>query len=514
MATGVSQLFAFSSQHLKGAAACVLGVAHAYAFAPWTLPWLQVAVLAALFWLACTVHSARAAAALGALFGLGWFGFGVWWVYISMHRYGGMPAPLSGLATLAFCAWLALFPALALGVAARGRAHRTAYLLLIAPACWGISEWLRGVVLTGFPWIASGYAHTDGPLAGYAPVLGVYGVSWMAALVAGCAVYTLQIAHTRWPSRMGALVMLLAIIGVGATVRSIQWSQPHGAPIHVRLVQGNIKQDDKFGPLGLQLAHQTHMALLEEPGDIDLAVLPESVFPMAWNWLPSSIQDDLTQYVTEYQRTLIFGTFIEEPVAHFYNSALALQPDGSAQAYRKRHLVPFGEFIPWGFRWFVDQMHIPIGDQARGARFQPTIQVANQRIALNICYEDLFGAEVIDAWHEPERAPNILINVSNLAWFDDSIALDQHLQVSRMRALETARPMLRATNTGASAIIDAHGHVVAALPYVQTAVLDGRVQGTTGITPYVRWGNGLALAAMAWCWVLGMAWIRLTPKSI
>jgi apolipoprotein N-acyltransferase len=160
--------------------------------------------------------------------------------------------------------------------------------------------------------------------------------------------------------------------------------------------------------------------------------------------------------------------------------------------------VPFGEFIPWGFRWFVDLMQMPIGDQQRGDAYQPPMQLAGQRIAVNICYEDLFGSEIRAAWRDPERAPTLLLNLSNLGWFDDSLALPQHLQISRLRALETGRPVLRATNTGATAIVDARGRVTASLPHLTQGVLEGEVQGRSGLTPFLRWGDWPALAlAMA-----------------
>ncbi len=186
---------------------------------------------------------------------------------------------------------------------------------------------------------------------------------------------------------------------------------------------------------------------------------------------------------------MIYGVFLEEPRGNYFNSAVGYASgDAGLRRYSKRHLVPFGEFIPPGFRWFVDLMKMPIGDQQRGATAQP-LSLAGQQIAVNICYEDLFGAEIIEAWRTPGPAPTVMLNISNLAWFNDSLALPQHLQISRMRVLETQHPMLRATNTGATAIIDASGKVVAQLPYLAAGALDGQVQGYQGTTPYIRYGN-------------------------
>jgi apolipoprotein N-acyltransferase len=213
------------------------------------------------------------------------------------------------------------------------------------------------------------------------------------------------------------------------------------------------------------------------------------------NYLPDGVLQSLRKFSRDGGAALVFGVFIEQPPGQYFNSAVGLRSDDSPplQRYSKRHLVPFGEFIPPGFRWFVDLMQIPIGDQQRGAPYQGPMDLAGQRIAVNICYEDLFGAEIIAAWQVPERAPTVLLNISNLAWFDDSIALPQHLQISRLRALETGRPMLRATNTGATAIIDARGNVISQLPFQSAGVLDGRVQGHSGVTPYVAMGNRPAL---------------------
>lgn len=487
-------------------AAAAIGLLHALSFAPWHLPWLQVLALAGLFALAVRAPSGRSAALLGFAFGLGWFGLGVSWVFISMHRYGGMPAPLAAAATAAFCAFLALYPALALGIAHRLARNLAVRTLLALPAAWAGSEWLRGTLFTGFPWLASGYAHSDGPLAGMAAVVGVYGITLMAAFVAAAlALWTRRRSAPR-AALIGSGAIALALLASAQALRAVAWTEPTGTPIRVRLVQGNVPQDLKFGDDGLLRAAETHARLLAGPR-VDLAVLPESVYPVPLNYLPDELTRQLLDFTRANGTALVFGVFIEQPAGQYYNSAAGLSPGNQPplQRYSKRHLVPFGEFIPWGFRWFVDLMQMPIGDQQRGAPYQGPMDLAGQRIAVNICYEDLFGAEIITAWQVPERAPTLLLNLSNLAWFDGSIALDQHLQVSRLRALETGRPMLRATNTGATAVIDARGAVVAALPYRTEGALDAEVRGHEGTTPYVRWGDALALALIAL--LLGTAWI-------
>ncbi len=469
----------------------LLGLVHAFAFAPWQLPWLQWLALAGLFALALPIIRPREAALAGFAFGLGWFGLGVSWVYVSMHVYGEMPAPLAAAATAAFCAFLALYPALALGLATRLATGKAVKAFLVLPAAWAGSEWLRGVLLTGFPWLASGYAHTDGPLAGYAPVFGVHGVTFVAALIAGSLAWMAR-GRDRAPVLATAL-LVLALLACGQALRRIEWTQPAGDLLRVRLLQGNVPQNLKFADGGMKLSEEAYLPLLRAAEPADLVVLPESVFPLPLAHLPEPTIDALAE-IPRHGSALIFGIFIEEPRGQYYNSAVGLTPGGGGpQRYSKRHLVPFGEFIPPGFRWFVDLLQMPIGDQQRGNAYQPPMQIAGQRIAVNICYEDLFGAEIRQAWRDPARAPTLLLNLSNLGWFDDSLALPQHLQISRMRALETGRPVLRATNTGATAIIDAQGRVVAQLPHRTHGVLRGELHGHSGSTPYLRWGDAPAL---------------------
>ena len=475
--------------------ALFLGAIHACSFAPWNLPWLQVLALAALFAIGARAESAKRAALLGFAFGMGWFGVGISWVYVSMHVYGLMPAVLAGAATAAFCAYLAAYPALAMGVAHRLFPNTVWRLALGLPALWMLAEWLRGSVFTGFPWLASGYAHTDGPLAGWAPTLGMYGITLMAALLAGAAsLLTLPGRRYGW-----AAVVFLIVVAGGWLGGRQSWTAPTGSPITVRLVQANVPQNLKFEPGGIARAFTAHLELMQGHGKkpVDLVALPESIFPVPLQLVPPSYLQTFRDFAQQRKTAVIYGVFLEEPRGHYFNSAVAYEPnespdDSNLHRYSKRHLVPFGEFIPPGFRWFVDLMKMPIGDQQRGATARP-LALRGQQVAVNICYEDLFGAEIIDAWHTGGPSPTLMLNISNLAWFNDSLALPQHLQISRMRALETQHPMLRATNTGATAIIDARGEVVAQLPYLTAGALDGTVQGYEGTTPFIRYGNWPAL---------------------
>ncbi len=288
--------------------------------------------------------------------------------------------------------------------------------------------------------------------------------------------------------------VLASVLAGGLLLGAQRWTQPAGAPIRVKLVQANLPQEQKFTAQGLVRAFDDHWALMQGER-VDLVALPESVFPVPLGFVPVHAIEALRAFARERDSAIVFGVFIEEPGNAYFNSAVGIAPGSlEFQRYSKQQLVPFGEFIPPGFRWFIDLMRMPIGDQQRGAPDQPPMQLAGQRIAVNICYEDLFGHVIRRAWHDPQRAPTLMLNLSNLAWFDDSIALAQHLQISRMRALETQHPMLRATNTGATAIVDAAGRVTAQLPFNTAAALVGEVQGQQGLTPWLRWGDSPALA--------------------
>jgi apolipoprotein N-acyltransferase len=477
------------------------GVLHAIAFlddAGWPL---ELAALAALFALVGRADRPASAARTGFQFGLGWFLVGISWVYVSMHTYGEMAAPLAALATLLFCAFMSLYPALACGAAAwlARRLARPAALYLLLPGTWCISEMLRGWVFTGFPWIASGYAHIGGPLSGYAPWLGVYGTGFAAA-IESCALAVLAqgtlLQGLR--QRVLALALVVAVPLLGMLAGSIDWTSPVGQPLTVRLLQGNIPQDVKFDPQRFDSTVATYMGLVEER-PADLIVLPETAFPRFFSELPQSLLDRLLADSKHLNAAIALGVPVDEGRERYTNSVVAFTPGSSQlQRYDKRHLVPFGEFVPYGFHWFIQMLSIPLGDFDRGAPDQGPLTLAGQPIAFDICYEDLFGEEII----APGARASVLVNVSNVAWFGDSMALPQHLAIARMRALETGRPMLRATNTGMTASIDARGRVEAVMKPFTTGALEVRAQPMSGLTPFDRFGNAptwvIALVAIGW----------------
>ncbi len=468
------------------------GAVSVAAFAP--LGWFPLGILS----LACLFHgwlrteSARQAALLGFAWGLGCFLAGISWVYVSMHVVGGMPAPVAALMTLLFCAYLALFPAFAGWFALRLRTGPLLSVLSLA-AAWVLGEWLRGMVATGFPWLAIGYAHSPpSPLAGYAPLLGVYGVSLAAAVLAAAIA---QLGFIRRPL-LGLLALCLALPLGGAVLRTVHWTQTQGEPFSVSLLQGNVAQSLKWDPERLGLSLETY-ATLAKAHPAQLIVLPETAIPLLFSEVP---KDYLQQLAGKSSHVLIGAAVTvrdEKRPDGYANGAVLLSPELTASAYFKRHLVPFGEFVPPAFRWFLDLMHIPMSNFTAGPETQPPLQFGGQKVMPNICYEDLFGEELI----RDVPQSSLLINLSNTAWFGDSLAQPQHLQIAQMRALETGRMMLRSTNTGMTAAISTDGTVMAALPPFTRDALTVQAQGYVGLTPYVMVGNlgvGLLLFVIIW----------------
>ena len=467
---------------LLAGAACVL------CFAPFGFYPLPILALAVLFTLWLRAESVRAQVKLGWCFGLGFFASGVSWIYVALHDYGDMPLYLSLPAIILFAAFLALLPALAGYLQARWCGTPRLKLLLVMPAVWVLVEWLRGFLFTGFPWLTLGYAHSDSALAGFAPVLGVYGVSLLAALSAACLALLWQV---RW-SRAGkfALLGLLVIWLTGAALRTINWTQPIGAPFSVALLQGNIAQDLKFNEDAIVGTLETYRRQILS-SNARLIVLPESAFPLLRSEVPAQLIMQIRDHAKLNAGDVLIGSF-DKDNGRYYNSVFALGASENAYAaeqhYRKTHLVPFGEFIPWrdALGWLINGvLNIPMGDLARGGAAQYPLALAGQQVAVNICYEDVFGEEIINAL----PAATLLVNVTNDAWYGHSIAAAQHNQISQLRALETGRMMLRATNTGVTSIINVDGKIVQQLAQHEEGVLQGSAQGYTGSTPYVRWGN-------------------------
>jgi len=477
----------------------VAGAATVLAFAPWGWWPIQILALALVFHMVLRAQSIRKSALIGWAYGFGCAICGLYWLFVSMHRYGGMAAWLAALAVLLFALGLGAFAAIALSLGAwlRQRLSSPAVIgaLLIFPACWTLGEWLRGWLFSGFPWLVSGYAHTSSPLAGFAPVGGVYGIGWLCAIAAGCIAF-LPFRQTR--GRILALLLACALFVAGFFLQQVHWTEPHGQPIAVRLLQTNVPQEMKFERKQIDaMLALNHAMLTEAPAD--LIATPETAIPVMPQRLPPNYLAKLTEFSRKTGSHLLLGIPLYDDRDDYTNSMIGFAP-GRKEAYRydKHHLVPFGEFVPPGFRWFVNLMHIPLGDFSRGPLVQPAFAVKDQRVLPNICYEDLFGEEIaeqIAATHYAgQPQPTVLLNTSNIAWFGDTIALPQHLQISQMRAIETGRPMLRSTNTGMTAVIAPDGSVSAKLPAYARGTLAAQVQGYTGATPYILYGNAIVIS--------------------
>jgi apolipoprotein N-acyltransferase len=443
----------------------------------WLLPLLTLGLLVSRL----DRTSPRRAALLGWCYGTGWLCAGVWWLFISMHRYGGLPAPLAAAAVWLLAAALSLYLAAACAGYAKWR-RGTAFDAALFAALWLLAELARGLIFTGFPWVASGYAFVDAPMAALAPWVGVYGMGALGAAAAVAAVQLWRSRGRRWQAGLGCALVL----GAG-------WLAPasfttSSGEIEVVLLQTNVKQDEKFA-----FEHMPEMlawvARELTAAQADLVVAPETAVPL----LPFQLKDlapgyweALLDHFRQPGRFALVGVPLGDFDSAYTNSVAGLSA-GAPYRYDKWHLVPFGEFIPTGFRWFTALMNIPLGDFSRGVLNPPSFHVGTQRVGPNICYEDLFGEELARRFAEPATAPTLLANISNIGWFGDSAAIAQHLNISRLRTLELQRPMLRATNTGATVIIDHRGQVTASLPPHTRGVLRGRVQGRQGTTPYAAW---------------------------
>jgi apolipoprotein N-acyltransferase len=497
------RVLTLNSAHYRLLGALLLGAASVLAYAPFgwfALIWL---VLGGFYGLLGRCVMVREGARIGAAFGFGMFIAGVSWVYVSLSVFGGMPPPVAALATFLFCAVLTIFPTLVGALFVRFSPPRWLPRALFFSALWVFSEWLRGWVLTGFPWLAVGYSQSPpSPLAGFSPVLGVYGVSLICALL-GALIYEVfrrwfstepcnttcstsnRLSWLRWCPALPLLTIGL-FLAVGDLLRDVRWVAPQGEPLSVALLQGNIPQDMKWRPEKFADSLRTYYRLAADH-PAQLTVLPETALPAFFDQVPREYLDELKKLAMRQQGDMLFGIALgdtESGGQRYANGAVSLGTSTS-QRYSKSHLVPFGEFVPPGFAWFLAMAHIPMSDFTPGAAKQMPMRIAGQRVAVNICYEDAFGEEIIRSLPEA----TLLVNLSNVAWFGDSLAPAQHLQIARMRALEAGRMMLRATNTGMTAIIGADGSVQAVLPPFTRDALVGEVHGYTGTTPFVRWGN-------------------------
>ena len=457
-------------------------------FAPVGWFWLAPVLLLP-FLVSCLVSSRRAATRHGFWYGAGLFLTGTYWLYTSIHVFGQAPLWIAILLMLGLVIIMALYYAAAAALIWRlcgGDARR---LLLAGPAAWVAVEWLRGWFLSGFPWMTLGYSQIDSPLAGFAPLAGVYGVSAML-LVSVAAIVTALEAGRKTRHGEVAVALTIAILPwvAGGLLRSADWTQETGTSVRTTIVQGGVSQDRKWLPEQFRPTLELYRASLATAPDSELVVWPEVAIPAAIDRVEGYIEA-LQSDLRRHGQTLLLGVLERDLQAgQVYNSVLRL--DGSTrQIYRKRHLVPFGEFfpVPDFVREWMRLMSLPNNDLTAGAAVQELLDMpSGDKLSVAICYEDAYGAEQLYALPDA----SILINVSNDAWFGDSIAPHQHLEIARMRALEAGRFVVRATNNGVSAFIGPDGAILESGPQFESFSLTRDVRPRRGLTPYARTGNG------------------------
>ena len=468
-----------------GLVACALcGLALPLSFAPFNFFPVAPLSVAVLFFIWTRVP-ARRGFLCGWLFGLGYFGFGVFWIHESFqfnHIAMGWALAITGLLVM----FLALYPAIVGYAVCRlrrsGSVDLRYRLLLLMPAAWVLAEWVRGWFFTGFGWLQLGYSQVGHPLQGLLPVGGIYAVSWAVAVSAGLLVLCLGARGAgRWPW-LAALVVLWA---AGALLGTVRWTTPAGDPLKVALIQGNMAQDEKWLPGNREPTLKRYLTLTRKHWDADLIVWPESALP--------GVRDQFDEYVErlaaearQNNSFVIFGVPVfDRETLEFFNSVFLV--GGREMVYHKRHLVPFGEYLPLDavIRPLTEFLGLPVADFSLGADEQPLLEINGHRLGLSVCYEIAFGDEIVEAL--PEAA--VLVTVSNDAWFGTSIGPPQHLQIARARAVETGRYLLRATNTGITAIVAPDGVVQGRVPPFQVQVLEGEILPMGGMTLYARTGD-------------------------
>jgi len=468
-------------------AAFAAGAVLNLAFAPFA--WWPIAVLApALLFALIRGLPPRRAGWTGAAFGAGLSGVGTYWLYTCLHVFGLVPIWLTLILQAALIGLMASYYAALCFVANRfwlkPGPTRT---WLVLPVLWVLLEWLRGWLLTGFPWLSLGYAMIDSPLKGWAPVFGVYGVTWATATIA-VALTVLLMPAVPTSRRLSALAVMAGLLLIPALLERHEWTHAIGQPVPIAAVQGAVSQDQKWQAKNVEETMSRYSGLTAQAWGARLIVWPESAIPM----LAGDLQDYLRQLQEQgraHGADFAIGLVNFTPETQQYHNGILVLSD-SAKGYGwyyKRHLVPFGEYfpVPAFVRSWMRLMSLPYDDITPGDDHQPVLSAAGQRLGLTICYEDAFGSQQLNTL----RDATLLINVTNNAWYGNSTAPHQHLQIARMRAIEAGRYLIRAANDGITAVIDPHGGIAARLPQFQQGVLRADVQPMIGLTPYARMGN-------------------------
>lgn len=463
--------------------ACLAGCVFTFGFAPWAHGLLTLLALAALFCLWQT-DSPKFALINGLLFGVGAFGIGVSWVFISVYQFGKANLAQAGSITLLFVLFWALFPAIS-GYCSTWltRRNKTELRLASITLIWVVVEYVRGVwVLNGFPWLQTAYSQLQMPLAGYVPVIGSYGVNFLTAFTVAGLVYWLQ----NIAKRSFVIIVVGGIWLAGALLKENDWSTAQNDSIKVALIQGNISQDQKWLPENRVKTLQFYKAKTQAHWDSDIVVWPETAVPALFEEVKESYLWPLAEEAEQNQTSLVVSVPMQSELPGKFYNALVVFGQGRG-VYRKIHLLPFGEYMPLqpvsGF--VLSQLGLNLGNFLPGGHDQALPRAGKYFFTPSICYEDVFS----DINNRYLNDSAFLVNVTNDAWFGDSIEPYQHLQMARMRAMETGRFLLRATNTGLTAIVSPKGEVVAQAPLFQPWVLTGTINPMSGMTPFVKYGG-------------------------
>jgi len=467
----------------------IAGLALPLSFSPFDLFVLAPLSLTVLF-LVWSRVSARRAFLCGWVFAVAAYAFGVFWIHESFqfnHIAIGWAVGLTGL----LVGFLALYPA-AVGYAVRRLRIGDARieLLLAMPAAWVLAEWIRGWFFTGFTWLQLGYSQVGSPLEGLLPVGGVYLASWAVTLCAALLVLALRDRGVRRWSWVGVIAAIWIAAGL---LGSVRWTTPAGGPLEVALVQGNIAQDRKWRSEMRLPTLERYLRLTRAHWNADLIVWPESALPglrAAFDGYVARLADEARANASH----VVFGVpVMDADTLALYNSVIVV--GGRESAYHKRHLVPFGEYLPLDalIRPITEAFGLPVADFTPGPDAQPQLEAAGQRLGVSVCYEIAFGNEIIEALPDA----TVLVTVSNDAWFGTTIGPHQHMQMARARALETGRYLLRATNTGITAIVAPDGVIVARAPQFEVQVLSGTILPMQGMTPYATTGDAAMVAFLA-----------------
>ena len=452
-----------------------LGALLALAFAPFFLWPLAILIPAILFWLNRNESSLRRLFTNGWLFGVGYFGCGVYWIYNSLHDFGMAPPIVAGAITALMVVYLALAPGLILLCWRLAQAYLGSAAIWALPLLWFGLEWLKGWFGTGMPWLSLGYSQTPSPLAGFAPLIGVYGISALCILMSVALVVVLD--KRRYP----LIALLLAVPMAGYALQQVDWTEAMAEPLKVTMVQGNIPQQLKWRRDQRDNIFNTYWRETSQHWDSDLIIWPETALPGHSLQISDSLLPALQAAALKHDTSILSGlVYGEAGQQRFHNSVMQF---GQQQGlYHKRHLVMFGEYYP--MRWLLDFLRglisIPYSDLAEGPEKQELMQVNGYQLGVSICFEDVFSRDIL--LDLPQA--NLLVNVSNDAWFGNSTAPHQHMQIAQMRSLESERVMMRATNTGITAFIDHKGRVLSVSDQFATQSITQVVQGRSGATPF------------------------------